>query len=106
MPETTPLIKAALNLRVGAGFDVYDIPKTDFDTIAELIANDGYDVSAFELLEIPHPKVFCFGNEEKGEYFDVVKFFDDKWQFSYIENGSNKLAHSIEEAIMKNEWLK
>ena len=83
-----------------------DIPKTDFHTIAELIANDGYDVSAFELLEIPHPKVFCFGNEEKGEYFDVVKFFDDKWQFSYIENGSNKLAHSIEEAIMKNEWLK
>ena len=23
MPETTPLIKAALNLRAGAGFDVY-----------------------------------------------------------------------------------
>ena len=23
MPETTPLIKAALNLRVGVGFDVY-----------------------------------------------------------------------------------
>ena len=26
MPETTPLIKAALNLRVGAGFDVYFSP--------------------------------------------------------------------------------
>ena len=26
MPETTPLIKAALNLRVGAGFDVYYAP--------------------------------------------------------------------------------
>ena len=25
MSETTPLIKAALNLRVGAGFDVYDM---------------------------------------------------------------------------------
>ena len=25
MPETTPLIKAALNLRGGAGFDVYGI---------------------------------------------------------------------------------
>ena len=25
MPETTPLIKAALNLRVGVGFDVYTI---------------------------------------------------------------------------------
>jgi len=28
MPETTPLIKAALNLRVGAGFDVYVILST------------------------------------------------------------------------------
>ena len=27
MPETTPLIKAALNLRVGAGFDVYKSSK-------------------------------------------------------------------------------
>lgn len=27
MPETTPLIKAALNLRVGVGFDVYTTPK-------------------------------------------------------------------------------
>ena len=27
MPETTPLIKAALNLRVGAGFDVYVLSK-------------------------------------------------------------------------------
>lgn len=26
MPETTPLIKAALNLRGGAGFDVYGSP--------------------------------------------------------------------------------
>ena len=25
MPETTPLIKAALNLRGGAGFDVYQL---------------------------------------------------------------------------------
>ena len=27
MPETTPLIKAALNLRGGAGFDVYENTK-------------------------------------------------------------------------------
>ncbi|MBS5313339.1 MAG: hypothetical protein KHY53_10775, partial [Clostridiales bacterium] len=31
MPETTPLIKAALNLRVGAGFDVYDACGNGFD---------------------------------------------------------------------------
>ena len=32
MPETTPLIKAALNLRVGAGFDVYEsmLPNNGF----------------------------------------------------------------------------
>ena len=32
MPETTPLIKAALNLRAGAGFDVYKqaTPKAAF----------------------------------------------------------------------------
>lgn len=29
MPETTPLIKAALNLRVGAGFDVYGMTNTE-----------------------------------------------------------------------------
>ena len=32
MPETTPLIKAALNLRGGAGFDVYGIKKITIDT--------------------------------------------------------------------------
>lgn len=83
-----------------------DIPLSDFNEIAELIASDGYDISGFELLEIPHPKVFCFGNEEKREYFDVVKIFDDKWQFSYIKNSANHLAHSIKEAVMKNEWGK
>ena len=31
MPETTPLIKAALNLRVGAGFDVYFSNLTEAD---------------------------------------------------------------------------
>lgn len=83
-----------------------DVPKSDFELVAELIANDGYDISGFELLEIPHPQIFCFGNEEKGEYFDVVKIFDDKWQFSYIKNSANELAHSIEEACTKNEWGK
>ena len=34
MPETTPLIKAALNLRGGAGFDVYNPPGSGKD-IAE-----------------------------------------------------------------------
>ena len=36
MPETTPLIKAALNLRVGAGFDVYHMKK-DLSVILGII---------------------------------------------------------------------
>ena len=35
MPETTPLIKAALNLRVGAGFDVYVEKVKITDTIID-----------------------------------------------------------------------
>lgn len=34
MPETTPLIKAALNLRVGAGFDVYDCTAAERNCVA------------------------------------------------------------------------
>ena len=33
MPETTPLIKAALNLRVGAGFDVYRLNSLKIENI-------------------------------------------------------------------------
>ena len=38
MPETTPLIKAALNLRVGAGFDVYG--KLGRKKVCALVKND------------------------------------------------------------------
>ena len=37
MPETTPLIKAALNLRVGAGFDVYQFAYFSFYIYIETI---------------------------------------------------------------------
>lgn len=38
MPETTPLIKAALNLRVGAGFDVYEItPIKESNSVSYLL---------------------------------------------------------------------
>ena len=40
MPETTPLIKAALNLRVGAGFDVYDLTSWGKRFMEEQINND------------------------------------------------------------------
>ena len=37
MPETTPLIKAALNLRGGAGFDVYNRTSLHTEVIPENI---------------------------------------------------------------------
>ena len=85
-----------------------DVPKSDFEEVAELIYKDGYDITGFQLIEIPHPKVFCFGNLEKNEYFDVVGFWDNKWQFSYTafdtKGAHNKPALSIAEAIEKNEF--
>ena len=41
MPETTPLIKAALNLRVGAGFDVYERVKAGVEIKNDLIRTMG-----------------------------------------------------------------
>ena len=86
-----------------------DIEKKEFIKIAKLIENDGYDVEGFELAEIPHPRCFCFANFQKAEYFDVVKFRNEKWQFSYVkwtENGwTNKPACSIADAIEKFEFF-
>ena len=75
-----------------------DVPNTDFEAVAERIANDGYDISGFELLEIPHPKVFCFGKQDTDEYFDVVNFYGDGWHIAYIKDSNNVIAECIEEA--------
>lgn len=47
MPETTPLIKAALNLRGGAGFDVYAYnawlkgwEEIDFETVSNVAVGE------------------------------------------------------------------
>lgn len=47
MPETTPLIKAALNLRVGVGFDVYvQMTEGKRNIIHQLL--DEYDIQSAE----------------------------------------------------------
>ena len=40
MSETTPLIKAALNLRVGVGFDVYEKCDIPYQTLINLYLSD------------------------------------------------------------------
>lgn len=82
-----------------------DVSSDEFNQIALLIAEDHYDITGFELIEIPHPRVFCFGNMATKQFFDVVKF-SDKWQFSFLKNANNELATSIEEAIRKFDvWV-
>lgn len=81
-----------------------DVSSDEFNQIAQLISKDNFDITGFELIEIPHPKVFCFANRATNQFFDVVKFFEDKWQFSFIKNSNNELAKSIEEAISKFEY--
>lgn len=80
------------------------IAKKEFKKIIDLIFWDGYNIDGFKLLEIPHECVFCFGNPDKDQYFDVVKFKDDKWQFSYCDDCTNKVAYSIDESIKKYKW--
>ena len=57
MPETTLLIKAALNLRVGAVFDVYENENSDLEIYCKkrlrlyLMLNIGIGVVLFEFCE-------------------------------------------------------
>jgi hypothetical protein len=58
---------------------------------------------------VPHPNVYCFVNHEKKQCFDVVRFADGPWNFSYLgyeDIGDtsvlvNKPADSIKDAIEK-----
>lgn len=81
----------------------------DMIEIDDLIEKDGYNAEGFQLEEVPHPNVYCFVNHEKKQCFDVVKFADGPWNFSYLgyeDIGDtsvlvNKPADSIKEAIEK-----
>ena len=64
MPETTPLIKAALNLRGGAGFDVYNIPLRDLFYIASEYQDlvDEKSLYSSGIQKIPTPSFLVFYN--------------------------------------------
>ena len=59
MPETTPLIKAALNLRGGAGFDVYFFP----GSVNAMAFSHGYTAINHHLVGIMNDSADdCFAN--------------------------------------------
>lgn len=81
------------------------VPWSRITTAKELLAKSGYDLSGFELMEIPEPHTFCFADREAKEYFDII-FEDEKAMFGYIRwtdgTGLTEFpAVSIEEAIEK-----
>ena len=39
--------------------------------VVKKIAEDGFDISAFGLKDIPHPSVYCFGSKDNTQFFDV-----------------------------------
>ena len=85
MPETTPLIKAALNLRVGAGFDVY----TGFFCLAIIKGppNDNYFIIEGPCLDyftekvsqtLPFSKSLLFSRVSKPPSATIFKCFIHK----------------------------
>ena len=54
MPETTPLIKAALNLRVGAGFDVYQVSHSHDASLRGVWTKDIPSQHEYQIKTYPH----------------------------------------------------
>lgn len=70
MPETTPLIKAALNLRVGAGFDVYVKSHKRTTRKAKATREDQYGNLPIhkEVIPLPEEDKYCPYCNSKMEY--------------------------------------
>lgn len=87
MPETTPLIKAALNLRVGAGFDVY----TGFFCLAIIKGppNDNYFIIEGPCLDYFTEKV---SQTRNVGIFKVKQIRDTIHIASFVKNISAKIS--------------
>ena len=86
MPETTPLIKAALNLRGGAGFDVYELDRYSFglrqsaDQIYSLVLSSLDGINWSKCYGGFLSNVSCAGSAEgfllfNPQYYDIMTSF-------------------------------
>ena len=83
--------------------------ETDFQDMLEVLARickENFDISGFELYEVPHPSVYTFYNEKKKQMFDVcIDDFcktDEYACIAYVNDQYNECAvNSIPEAIEK-----
>lgn len=83
--------------------------ETDYQELLHVfmkICEDGFDLSGFELFEIPHYSVYIFYNKYRNQMFDVCidDFFDtgEYTCIAYIDENNNEcVAYTIQEAIEK-----
>ena len=117
MPETTPLIKAALNLRAGAGFDVYGLtatPKDEIDKntydIFEL--NNGYPTYGYDLAQAVKDKYLVdyisvetkMKFDEGGIVYDELPE-DEKEEYEItFEEEDGTLPEAIDSSKL-NKWI-
>lgn len=82
---------------------------SDTITVCQMIANDGFDITGFELSQTPAPKVYCFYNPTTRQQFDVALQLpkeNPQWSFAYVNNYVDAKrnyfpADTIQEAIEK-----
>ena len=117
MPETTPLIKAALNLRVGAGFDVYGLtatPKDEIDKntydIFEL--NNGYPTYGYDLAQAVKDKYLVdyisvetkMKFDEGGIVYDELPEDEKEEYEKTFEEEDGTLPEAIDSSKL-NKWI-
>lgn len=81
---------------------------TDFQDLLKVfskISEQDFDISDFELYEVPHPSVYIFYNAKMKQMFNIcINNFckiDDACITYTNENNDESIANSIPEAIMK-----
>ena len=84
----------------------YDTDFIELLDVFEYIATDGFDVTDFELYEIPHPSVYSFYNKTTNQMFDICinNFcnYNQKTYAAYLNKNKNQCyANNITEAIEK-----
>ena len=117
MPETTPLIKAALNLRVGAGFDVYGLtatPKDEIDknTYDVFELNNGYPTYGYDLAQAVKDKYLVdyisvetkMKFDEGGIVYDELPEDEKEEYEKTFEEEDGTLPEAIDSSKL-NKWI-
>ena len=71
--------------------------------VLSFIHNDGYDISGFDLFEIPITGVYCFWNKSTQKRFDILVFDTGDITAGYVSG--EEVTSNIEEAIQRYESI-